>query len=149
MLTGSTLVVVADGAIGRFLSRARPGAPGLATSRASRSSHAGSAWRPRKRPAPPRIHDRFGGRRHSVEDRQTAHEIAEEAFLGKVLERAVALMDTGLTDHLVLCAPPKALGILRGGLPAKAKEKLLASVAKDITKETPEAINQRMLDLQV
>ncbi len=145
MLTGSTLVVVADGAIGRFLSRARPGSrlAGLVDHRML--VQRGEPERDR----PPRIHDRFGGGRRSVEDRQTAHEIAEEAFLGKVLERAVAPMDTGLTDHLVLCAPPKALGILRGGLPAKAKEKLLASVAKDITKETPEAINQRMLDLQV
>jgi len=145
MLTGSTLVVVADGAIGRFLSRARPGSRLVERLDHRMLVQHGEPERDR----PPRIHDRFGGGRHSVEDRQTAHEIAEEAFLGKVLERAVALMDTGLTDHLVLCAPPKALGILCGGLPARAKEKLLASVAKDITKETPEAINQRMLELQV
>jgi hypothetical protein len=111
MLTGSTLVVVADGAIARFFRRARPGL--------------------------------------RLENRLSAHEIAEERFLVRVADKAIELVRSENPSQLVLCAPPKALGILRGALSSDAQDRLTLSWGKDITKETSAEIDERLKELRV
>jgi protein required for attachment to host cells len=50
---------------------------------------------------------------------------------------------------LVLCAPPRALGILRAALIPGARERLTLSWDKDITRETPSEIDARLQELHV
>jgi protein required for attachment to host cells len=144
MHTGSTLVLVADGAIARFLSRARPGV------RLVELVDLGMAIEPfeAERDRPPRVQDSRGGRRHKIERRQTAHEVAETRFLADAAKRAASLLGQGGFTSFVVCAPPKALGILRDSLPAEAREHLVQSLDKDITKETPAEIDRRLSDLR-
>ena len=145
MLAGSTLVVVADGAVGRFLNRMRPGVPlvELVDHRMEIGAIEG------ERDRPPRVNDSFGRGRHSIENRLTAHEAAEEAFLQDVADRAVSLLRSRKDFHLVLCAPPKALGFLKNALSDDARERLALSLGKDITKEIPADIDHRLRDLHV
>ena len=145
MLTGSTLVVVADGAVARFLSRARPGA--RLVELVDKCMQIPPIERERDRPA--RTHDRVGNGRHAIEQRLTAHEAAEVAFLAEVIGRTVEIMRFVETSALVLCAPPRALGVLRGALSSEARERLTLSWGKDIIKETPAEIDARLAELNV
>jgi protein required for attachment to host cells len=145
MLTGSTLVVVADGAIARFFRRARPGLRLAELPDRHMLIDAGEPERDR----PARTHDRKGAGRHAVENRLSAHEIAEERFLVRVADKAIELVRSENPSQLVLCAPPKALGILRGALSSDAQDRLTLSWGKDITKETSAEIDERLKELRV
>lgn len=144
MQVGSTLVLVADGAIARFFLRTRPGA------RLVELVDAGMAIEPAEaeRDRAPRVQDSVGGRRHKIERRLTAHEAAEARFLGDAAGRAAALLHEDAHANLVVCAPPKALGILRSSLPDDVRERLL-SLGKDLTKESLREIDQRLVELRV
>lgn len=143
MLKGSMLVVVADGAVGRFLSRSRPGAR-LVEQVDMRLAIAPSAP---ERDHAPRTHDRYGRSGHTLSHRQTAHEAAEETFLASVVDRTASILDADATTSLVLCAPPKALGIMRKLLPTNARERLVLSLDRDLTKETPAELGARFKDI--
>lgn len=145
MRDGPIYIVVADGAIARFLTRARPGVR-LVESEDLRM-HAPPADSPRDRPV--RVHDSLGAGRHGVESHQSPHEAAEADFLSSVLDRGVALMRANSHASLVLCAPPRALGLLRGKLPPDVRERLVLSVDKDVTKETASQLDARFRDLKV
>jgi protein required for attachment to host cells len=145
MLTGSTLVVVADGAVARFLTRAREGA--RLVELADGAMH--NQPPPPMRDRPMRTQDRTGGRRHAIEARQNPRDAAEEDFLKQVAERALDQLASDKTARLVLCAPPRALGVLRAALTADARERLTLSWDKDITKETPAEIDARLKELRV
>jgi protein required for attachment to host cells len=145
MLEGSTLVVVADGALARFSGRTRLGARLVELIDKRMLIDEAAPERDRA----PRINDRFGGGRHKIEHRLTAHEAAEEAFLADVASRIETTLRQDEAARLVLCAPPKALGLLRKALPEPARERLTLSLHKDLTKETPAAIGQRLRDLRV
>ena len=142
MLIGSTLVVVADGAVARFLSRARPGA--RLVELADKRMQIGPVESERDRPS--RTNDSFGPGRHKIEKRLTAHEAAEEVFLSETASRVLQLLRAEQIAHLVLCAPPRALGSLRKALPAEAREQVTLSLDKDVTKETPAKIDERLRD---
>lgn len=145
MLTGSTLVVVADGAIARFLTRARAGARLVELV----DSDMHMQQPPPLRDRPMRTQDRTGMRRHAIESRSNPRDAAEEKFLKEVAERALGLLAQDKTARLVLCAPPRALGILRAALTVDARERLTLSWDKDITKETPAEIDTRLQELHV
>jgi protein required for attachment to host cells len=145
MLTGSTLVVVADGAVARFLSRTRPGL--RLVEMPDRHMLIDAVEPERDRPA--RTHDRMGAGRHAMESRLSAHEIAEARFLSRVAERTIELVRSENPSRLVLCAPPRALGTLRAALSSDARERLTLSWSKDITKETPAEIDERLKELKV
>jgi protein required for attachment to host cells len=145
MLTGSTLVVVADGAIARFLTRARAGARLVEI--VDSDMHIKPS--PPMRDRPMRTQDRTGMRRHAIESRQNPRDAAEEDFLKNVAVRALDLLANDKTARLVLCAPPRALGVLRAALTADARERLTLSWDKDITKETSAEIDTRLQELRV
>jgi len=140
MLTGSTLVVVADGAVGRFFRRAKSGAPLVEQTDLRMTVKPAEAERDR----PPRVQDSFGSGRHAIERRLTAHEIAENKLLAQVAARTVAEIRSEKPECLALCAPPKALGVLRKLLASDLDQQLIVSLDKDITKETSEEIDQRL-----
>lgn len=144
MHTGATLVVVADGAGARFLGRLRPGARlvELVDNRMCLSP----TEPPRDRPF--RAHDSVGAGRHAIEKRNP-REAAEEAFLKDVAKRIAGLLTSAEAVQLVLCAPPRALGFLRGALAPNARARLTLSWGKDILKETPAEIDERLRQIKV
>jgi len=144
MLQGSTLVVVADGAVGRFFQRERPGA--ALVERLDLAMTAPEAEQERDRA--PRVHDSFGGARHAIERRMTAHETSEMKFLADVADRIIAVVRDHKPACLVLCAPPRALGQLRRLSAASLHGRAVASLDKDITKETVDDIDARIRDLR-
>jgi len=140
MLSDTTLIVVADGGVARFLSRARPGARLAELVDVRMGAEAMEPARDR----PPRVHDSVGSGRHAIERRPNPHDAAEDAFLQSVAEKTHELIRLNKISQLVLCAPPRALGVLRAALSPQARERLTLSWDKDITKETPAEIDKRL-----
>jgi protein required for attachment to host cells len=145
MLDGSTLVVTADGAFARFLNRARPGVRLVELTDQKMKIEKVAP----ERDGAPRTNDRFGQGRHKIERRLTAHEAAEEAFLGDVAARIEDVLRAEEGVSLVLCAPPKALGSLRKLLSVGARRRLALCLGKDLTKESPTAIGKRLRDARI
>ncbi len=143
MPAGGTLVVVADGGEARFLCRARPGA--RLVELVDNRMHAALGESPGDRPF--RTHDRVGAGRHTMEERNP-HEAAEQVFLEEVAVRTDSLVRSMEAAKLVICAPPRALGVLRSALEPDARERLTLSWSKDITKETPAEIDERLRDFR-
>ena len=112
MLSDTTLIVVADGGVARFLSRARPGARLAELVDVRMGAEAMEPARDR----PPRVHDSVGSGRHAIERRPNPHDAAEDAFLQSVAEKTHELIRLNKISQLVLCAPPRALGVLRAAL---------------------------------
>lgn len=140
----STLVVVADGGTARFFTWPKS------------SEHLAEHKRLRMEAPPaegergpsPRVQDSTGHHRHRVERRLSAHEANEEAFLADVAGRIGEVMDEFSATSLILCAPPRALGSLRAALPKAGQDYELATLDKDLTKETPEQLDRRVQNLQ-
>jgi protein required for attachment to host cells len=87
---------------------------------------------------PGHVHESQGAGRSSVETTDL-HLEAETAFLSDLSGR----LDTAVRDHvvdkIVLLAPPRALGILRGQLQPATRDAIIAEVAKDLAHlSTPE-----------
>lgn len=143
MLDGSTFVVVADGAVARFFRRQRPGARLVELVDMQAQAEAAEPERDRA----PRVHDSFGGGRHAMENRQTAHEIGEDRFLADIAARTVGAIGKEKPSRVVVCAPPKALGVLREALKPDVDSQLIVSLAKDITKEATDVIDERVKEL--
>jgi protein required for attachment to host cells len=80
-----------------------------------------------------RVYQSQGTARSAVEDTDW-HSEAERSFLVKVAE----WLNSSIQDHsikrLVLVAPPRALGILRGHLLPFARAKIIAEIDKDLVK---------------
>lgn len=143
LLEGSTLVVVADGSIARFLLRQRSDAY-LAETTENRMT----APPPRpERDRAPRVQDSFGGARHAIERRMTAHEIGEAKFVSDVAGRTIALIREHHPACVALCAPPRALGQLRKLLAHPLSGLSVVSIDKDITKESVSVIDARVREL--
>lgn len=82
---------------------------------------------------PGRVFDSAGKGRHSMQKHFSPKEqqgIRFACLVGEWLEKH---MRAGLFQRLVLCAPPKQLGIIRGALPEKVKATLIASIGKDFS----------------
>lgn len=132
------LVVTADAAKARLFECTRVG--GALRQVAEKS--AGSAPVP-ARDRPFRVHDRFGSGRHAVEPRRSPRAAAAERFYVEVAE-AVAKQRF---DALVLCAPSKALGLLRRQLPDEIGQRVILAAAKDYLRETPADLAKRLEEL--
>jgi protein required for attachment to host cells len=92
----------------------------------------------------PRAQESVGRHRHRIERRLSAHEANEEKFLAKIAERVEAVMAQFSATTLILCAPPRALGILRAALAGSGRDYALATLDKDLTKETAEQLDRRV-----
>jgi protein required for attachment to host cells len=122
--TGVTWVLVADGAHARlFEERQRTGA-----------LHEKADWtmrlqredRPRAPAHAATVHERGGTGRHGDKDHAPAQE-AERRFLARVAEALNAAGVRGEFDHLVIMAPPAALGVLRARLAPRLSGRLEAT----------------------
>jgi len=143
-LTGSTLIVVADGRRARlFEERRRGGGLTEVTARLG-------ALDPRPLPArAPRgdVHDRFGPVSHTG-DRPTPKERLEDDFVDQIGARAADIMRRGDYRDLVLMAAPRALGRLRKTMEHAGVAVTLAE-ASDRTAESLDSIRKNLRALRL
>jgi protein required for attachment to host cells len=134
-------IVVVDGGQARFLQWAgkKSGAreiPGqVFTQQVPRSKELG-----RGRPA--RVQESGGPARHGVEPRTDAHAEQENTFLSDIVRQLLEAYEADAFDHLVIIAPPKALGVLRQMLPKKLADCIAFDIDKDLTGHTDSAISE-------
>jgi protein required for attachment to host cells len=129
--SGTTWIVAADGARARvFEERRRSGELRELTDRAMRVEEGDH---PRAAPQRATVHERTGSGRHAANPESPAQE-AERRFLARVVEALDAAAYARAFDHLVLVAPPIALGILRRRLTPALSSKLDVSDAHDRTR---------------
>jgi protein required for attachment to host cells len=102
----------------------------------------GDQYDPRDRP--PRAFDRKGSARHAMDKGRNLHEMEEEKFLKRLAARIGEAEKQGAFDHLVIAAPPRALGLLREYLPAPVLARVRAETAKDVLDETQPQLRARL-----
>lgn len=93
------------------------------------------------------VHNRFGFGRHAAGDEDVA-ELAEARFLKRVSETLESCAKAGLYDRLVVMAPPRALGHLRGALRAPASERLELTENHDRVALEGEALRHHLRNLR-
>lgn len=143
MNAGPTWIVVADASRARFFERRALNAQMAELGDLAMSAPPLEAPRDR----PPRVHDRQGPTRHSVEPRASPRTAAANHFLHTVAERINRAAGDGAFTQLVLCAPPRALGAIRDGLADAAKRSVVAAIDKDLTRESAKTLQQHLDDL--
>ena len=127
-----TCVVIADGARARFLESQGRGRALTAASLPELSREA----RPTREigsERPGRVHDRQGPGRHALAPRVDWHEFEKTAFAGEVAALLNAAARGKAFDRLVLVAPPKTLGALRGALDKQTAALVTGELGKDLT----------------
>lgn len=92
---------------------------------------------------PGRVHQPFGTARSAVEEKDR-HSAEEEAFLGDLARRLDTAVSRQAVKHLVLVAPPRALGWLRQHLGADTLRAVRAEVHKDLTHLTVGEIEEHL-----
>lgn len=89
------------------------------------------------------VHDRHGAGRHGAGDHAADDEIAR-AFFGRLVEKLEAAERRGAFDSLVLMAPPRALGLLKGALSKALEKKLIGTDPHECVQERAEKIRTRL-----
>ena len=92
----------------------------------------------------PRSFDRVGGHRHAMDGGRDLHEEEEERFLKRLADQIGAAEQAGAFAHMVIVAPPRALGRLRDYLPAAAKARIRSETAKDLVDEDAAKLRERL-----
>jgi len=82
---------------------------------------------------PGRAFDSTGQHRHAMEPSTDPRQVEEERFLRAVASFVEAQALANTFDRLVVVAPPKALGSLRGFLGDHSRRKIHGELAKDLT----------------
>ena len=83
------------------------------------------------------------------EPRVDWHLFDKKKFAQELATSVNAAALKGSFDKLVLVAPPKTLGDLRGGLNQQAAEKVSAEIPKDYTHVTPKELQDHLSNLIV
>ena len=96
---------------------------------------------------PPRSFDRVGAGRHAMDKGRSLHEQEEEKFLKRVADRLGEAERHNQFEHLVIAAPPRALGLLRNLLTPGAKARIRADVSKDLLDEPAPKLRDRLTEL--
>lgn len=143
-LTGSSLVVVADGRQARVFEERRRGGPlfDVTPQLGDLSRHRPGA--PGSRGG---VHDRIGPASHTG-DGPTPKDRREADFAGLVGARAAQILREGGYDGLVLMAPPRTLGQLRQVM-AHAGVKVTHAEPHDRVSESPASLRARLRELRL
>lgn len=139
---GTAWFLVADGRRARLLAEPRRGAALQETW--SMEIGEEDLYDPQDRP--PRSFDSVGPGRHGME-RRDLHEAEEENFLKRVADRIGEAEKQKAFDHLVIAAPPRALGLLRNKLTDNAKQCIRAEASKDLLDEDTPKLRERLTEL--
>jgi protein required for attachment to host cells len=95
---------------------------------------------------PGRVHESLGASRSGVRSPDW-HDIAETEFLRAVVHKLETVVRDRDIRELVLVAPPRAMGVLRGILPASVRTILAAEVEKDLARRPTAAIEGHLAAL--
>lgn len=146
--TQTTWILIADGARAHIVANEGPG-KGLKTIPGQDYAGTNLPTRELGTDKPGRTFDRAGSGRHRMEPRVDWHRFEKHKFaqsMAKVLDKAAG---EGAFDRLILVAPPEILGELRSSLGKKASERVIAELAKDLTKlsihELPDNLSIKQL----
>lgn len=143
--TGTAWMLVADGRRARVLVEQRRGATLEEPSDWNMEIGPDELYDPQDRP--PRSFDRAGAGRHAMDKGRSLHEQEEEKFLKRVADRIGDAERHNSFDHLVIAAPPRALGMLRNMLPAGAKSRLVGDISKDLLDEPSAKLRERLSEV--
>jgi len=126
-------IVIADGGRARIVVRAAHDR-GFETIRSfdAAAAHQSSAALGSERPG--RTGERASGLRHAIEPRADRHQQAKEVFAELVADTINQAAGRGEFLSFVLIAPTRLLPTIRDGLDARARDMLVGSLAKDLTK---------------
>jgi protein required for attachment to host cells len=139
---GTAWFLVADGRRARLLAEPRRGAALQETWSIEIGEE--DLYDPQDRP--PRSFDSVGPGRHGME-RRDLHEAEEENFLKRVADRIGEAEKQKAFEHLVIAAPPRALGLLRNKLPESAKQRIRGEAAKDLLSEPAPQLQSRLQEI--
>jgi protein required for attachment to host cells len=142
---GSTWFLLADGRRAKVLVEQRRGAPLQARDDLTMEIGPEEMYDPQDRP--PRSFDRVGSGRHGMDKGRTLHEQEESNFLKRVADRIGEADRHKQFDHLVIAAPPRALGILRQQLAPAVHQRIRAETPKDLLDEDMPKLRERLQDL--
>lgn len=140
-----TWIVVADGARARvFEERVRHGPLHELTDRAL---HQTGSDRPSSSHPKASSQQSHGPGQHNVNETDP-HSIAEDRFLGRVAEMVDHAATGHAFAHLVLIAPPKALGELKAALKPATARRIVLTDSHERTGEDTAALRKRLQDLR-
>lgn len=143
--SGCTWFLLADGRRARMLVEPRRGAHLEEPDEWSLQISDDEMYDPQDRP--PRSFDRAGAGRHAMDGGRNLHEAEEDKFLARVASRLVTAERAHSFDHLVIAAPPRALGALREKLPASVQSRIVADTPKDLLDEPAPRLQARLREL--
>jgi protein required for attachment to host cells len=93
--------------------------------------------------APPRVHESAGFGRSALEQ-PDLHDRAEQKFLEQLAGRIDGAVREGKAKHLILVAPPRALGMIRRAYTSTVREALKEEIEKDWVKMPISEIEKRL-----
>jgi protein required for attachment to host cells len=140
MTSETTWVVAADGNAARFFVRPREGVPlteltELAlTADAERRAHGRDTA----------VHDGANHGHQAHHDHENLQDSGERHFLRHIAGRLNLAVEEHAVARLVICAPPRALGILRDHLTAGTRAHIVEEIAKDLVRESVRDLDERL-----
>lgn len=140
---GRTWFLLADGRRARLLTEERRGAELQVVWKMEIGPE--DRYEPQDRP--PRSFDSVGAGRHAMDKGRSLHEQEEEKFLQRVADRIGASEKQAAFEHLVVAAPPRALGLLRANFSQSVQTRLRATASKDVLDEDESALRERLREL--
>ena len=140
MTPETTWIVVADGAMARFFYRARPEirleelADLKLTAEQARHMHGHATV----------VRDGANHGSHVRREQHDGHDAEEQHFLAHIAGRINLAATENAYGRLAICAPPRALGVLRNHLTDAARSRVVIEIAKDIVRDKLRDIDDRM-----
>lgn len=132
--TKTTWILVADGAKARILERRAPGGPLTPVSNQCFTEfEARQSTRETGTDRPGRVHESADVARHAMEPRVDWHRFAKEQFAKRVADALESAAKRHKFEALILIAPPRTLGDLRGVLGRNAASLVESEVGRDLT----------------
>ncbi|MDP3739220.1 MAG: host attachment protein [Hyphomonadaceae bacterium] len=140
MTSETTWVVVADGNAARFFVRAREGVPlteltDLAlTADAERRARGGDTA----------VHEGVNHGHQAHPAHENRQDSGERVFLRHIAGRLNLAVEEHAVGRLIICAPPRALGVIRDHVTAATRALVVAEIAKDLVREGVREIDERL-----
>jgi protein required for attachment to host cells len=97
---------------------------------------------------PGRVHESATTTRHAIEPRSDPHREAKRAFARRLAESLEEAATAGFYGRLILVAPPPFLGDLRAALFGRAKEIVVGSLDKDLTRMPLATIRDHLVEVE-
>ena len=95
---------------------------------------------------PGRTHDRMGDSRHAMGQKVGPKETQTDRFAKELADRLDAARQQGRYERLILAAPPKFLGLIRGHLTPSTAALVTEELQKNFVGESPEKIRSHLPD---